>query len=274
MPEHRAGLWFVAVAACVDDHVPGDLGGCGGAVAGGDQVQGEVDAAGDAGRGDDPVVGGEQDVADDGRLRVAQGQFVLDVVVGGAVAAVEESCPAERVGPGADAGHRPAAGVVVPERPQSRVADGGRVDQGEGSPSRHHDQVLGAQLRPVERGRQRQPLGAGDVGLLGDVGERVRVPEVRCGGEDLGRACQVQQVDSGDQEEDDVAHDPVIMPDARRRLPVRRPSRWWRSGLRGRTRCAGRPRRRGGCGGRRGVRRGSGRRGRRGAGWDWWPSRR
>ena len=122
MPEHRAGLRFVAVAAGVDDHLPGDPGGDGRAVPGRDQVQREVDAAGDAGRGDDPVVDDVQDVADDHGPRVAPGQLVLQVVVGGAAAAVEQAGLAERVGAGADAGHRAAPGVVVPRGPAREAA--------------------------------------------------------------------------------------------------------------------------------------------------------
>jgi hypothetical protein len=40
----------------------------------------------------------------------------LDVVVGGAAAAVEETCPAEGIGPGADAGDRAALCVMRGER--------------------------------------------------------------------------------------------------------------------------------------------------------------
>ena len=56
MPQHRAGLRLVAVAAGVDDHLAGDPGGRARAVPDGDQVQREVDAAGDAGRGHHPVI--------------------------------------------------------------------------------------------------------------------------------------------------------------------------------------------------------------------------
>ena len=112
VPQHRAGLLLVAVAAGVDDHLAGDPRGGGRAVPDGDQVQGQVDAAGDAGRGDDPVVDDVEHVAHHGGPRVAPGQLVLEVVVGGAAAAVEQAGPAERVGAGADAGDRAAARVV------------------------------------------------------------------------------------------------------------------------------------------------------------------
>lgn len=239
MPEHRAGLRLMAVAAGVDDHVPGDPRGDGGAVPAGDQMQGQVDAAGDAGRGDHAVVGGEQDVADDERAGVAYGQFVLHVVMGGAAPPLEQPGPPERLRPRADAGHRPAHGVMVPQDLEGGLADGGRVGQGDGTPAGHHDQVLGSEVGPVGAGHQRQPLGAGDLGLLGDVGEGVRVPEIGGCGEDLRGAGQVQQMDSGHQEEDDVAHDSVIMPEGRPRLPVRRPWRWWRTVRRGRIRYGG-----------------------------------
>lgn len=56
---------------------------------------------------------------------MALGEFVLDVVVRGAVAALEQACLTERLGSGADAGHRAAAGVVVAQGPQHGAPIGG-----------------------------------------------------------------------------------------------------------------------------------------------------
>jgi hypothetical protein len=116
VPQHGAGLLLVPVAAGVDDHLAGDLRGGGRAVADSDQVQGQVDAAGDPGGGGDPAVDDVEHVADDRRFRVALGELVLDVVVGGAAAAVEQTRPAEGVGPGADAGDGAAICVMGGER--------------------------------------------------------------------------------------------------------------------------------------------------------------
>ena len=68
------------------------------------------------GGGGDPVVDDVEHVADDRRSGVARSELVLDVVVGGAAAAVEEMSPAEGVGPGADAGDRAATCVMGGKR--------------------------------------------------------------------------------------------------------------------------------------------------------------
>ena len=142
VPQHGAGLLLVAVAARVDDHLAGDPGGHRRAVPDRDQVQGQVDAAGDPGRGRDPVVHDVEDVADDRRPRVAPGQLVLDVVVGGAPALVKEAGPAEGVGARADAGDGAAVRVVAaqPREGGLRERAGARASGGR-PPSGDDDEV-------------------------------------------------------------------------------------------------------------------------------------
>ena len=79
-------------------------------------MQRQVDAAGDPGGGGDPAVDDVDHVADNHRFWVALSELVLDVVLGGAAAAVEQTCPAEGVGPGADAGDGAAIRVMGGER--------------------------------------------------------------------------------------------------------------------------------------------------------------
>lgn len=67
----------------------------------------------------------------------------------------------------------------------------GLLYQGERPPAGHQDQVLGAELGPVEPGHQGQALSRGNQRLLGDVAECVGVPEVGGRGKDLRGACQV-----------------------------------------------------------------------------------
>lgn len=116
VPEHGAGLRFVAVAARVHHHFPRYPGRHGGAVTDGDQVQREIDAAGDARRRGDPPLGHVQDVADDSCGRALAREFVLELVMGGASPAVEEPGPAKGERPGADADDG-AARVVVSGKP-------------------------------------------------------------------------------------------------------------------------------------------------------------
>jgi len=60
----------------------------------------------------------------------------LDVVVGGAAAAVEETGAAEGIGPGADAGDRAAVGVMGGERLERGVGERASArDDGVGPPA-------------------------------------------------------------------------------------------------------------------------------------------
>ncbi len=171
----------------------------------GDQVQGQVDAAGDPGGGDDPAVDHVEHVADDGRPRVAPGQLVLHVVVGGAAAAVEQAGPAEGVGPGADAGDRAAVRVVGGERLSVAPASGpvardpGPCDRQPGTMIRSS----GVERGPLRWRPEGDALRGGDVFLLGDVGQLVAAAEVGGGGEHLGGPGEVEQVQPGDEQEDD-----------------------------------------------------------------------
>src|SRR5690606_23517074 len=90
VPQHDPRLGLVAVAARVHDHGAGHAGGGAGAVADGEQVQRQVDAAGDPRGGDHAAVGDVQHVADDGGAGVAAGEVVLQLVVGGAAASVQQ----------------------------------------------------------------------------------------------------------------------------------------------------------------------------------------
>ena len=86
------------------------------------------------------------------RPRVAPGQLVLQVVVGGAAAAVEQPGPAERVGAGADAGHGAAGGVVRAAAGRACPAPSGPVprsvgDRQPGTTTRSS----GVELGPVGR---------------------------------------------------------------------------------------------------------------------------
>ena len=112
VPQHHALLLLVAVAPRVDHHLAGDPGSRFGAVLDRDQVQSQVDPAGDSGGGDHPVVDDVQDVSDDARLRIAGGELVGQLVVGGVPPSVEQPGRTERVGAGTHAGDR-ATGRVV-----------------------------------------------------------------------------------------------------------------------------------------------------------------
>jgi hypothetical protein len=84
-----------------------------------------------------------QHVADDRRCRVALGELVLDVVMGGAAAAVEQTCPPEGVGPGADAGDGAAICVMGGERLERCVGErAGARDYGVGPPAGDDDEVV------------------------------------------------------------------------------------------------------------------------------------
>ena len=167
------------------------------------------DAAGDAGRGDDPPVHHVEHVPDDGRARVAAGEFVLHVMVGRAAAAVQQPGPAERVGSRTHAGHGAARRVVVVEPAQRPGIEVAVVGQAGRAPARDDDQVVGPQYRQFRVGAQHQPLGGGHVLLLGRVVQAVAEAVVGRGGEHLGRPREVEQMQPRDEQEDHPGHDPV-----------------------------------------------------------------
>ena len=138
------------------------------------------------------VVDGEEDVAHHGGPRIAGGQLVLDVVMGGAAPAVEQPGPAEGLRAGADTGHGAAPGVVVAQPLPDPRAEVGRHRQGGATPAGDQHQVLGVQLRPDRLGPQRHPLGAGDERLRRDIAQGVVVAEVGGGGEHLSGPGEVQ----------------------------------------------------------------------------------
>jgi hypothetical protein len=224
VPEHGTGLLLVAVAAGVDDHAAGDPRGGARPVADGEQVKGEVDAAGNAGRRDDAAVDDVQHVADDGGAGVAAGQRLLEVVVGGAAPAVQQARPAEGVRARADAGDGAPGGVVVVQAAQRGRVEPAGARQGRRAPAGDDDQVVGGEGGPAGAGAQRDALGAGNVLLLGDVVDPVVVAEVGRGGEHLGGPGEVQEVESGDEQEDDPGHN-LPQPTAGR-CPQSAPRRW------------------------------------------------
>ena len=215
MPQHRAGLLLVPVAARVDDHLAGDPGGHRRAVPDRDQVQRQVDAAGDPGRGRHPVVDDVEHVADDRRPRIAPGQLVLDVVVGGAAAPVEQAGPAEGVGARADAGDGAAVRVVA-----AQPREGG-VRLSAPAPARAGDARQPGTMTQVSwplataswsSAWTVTPWAVGTSLPLADVVQPVAAAEIAGGAERLGRPGQVEQVQPGDEQEDDAGHDPVRLP--------------------------------------------------------------
>ena len=184
MPEHRAGLRLAAVAAGVDDHLAGHPGRGAGAVRGArpgaarGRCRWRCRPTSPPGR---PARTGRRGPRTARGYR--RGQVVLQVVVGGAAAAVQQPGLAERVGAGAHAGHRAAAGVVggqrrARRRAQQRASPRGCARRQPGTTM----QVAGLQRRPVRAGPQRQALRGGDLGLLRDVVQARRGAQLGRGG--------------------------------------------------------------------------------------------
>lgn len=124
----------------------------------------------------------------------------------GAPAPVQQPGAAEGLGPGTHAGDSAPGGVVGAQPLQHGPAQLGAAAQCGRPPPRHHHQVVGAQLRPLGLGGQRQALGAAHLFLVGDVAQPVGLSEVPRHAEDLGRSGEVEQVDAGYEDEDDMAH--------------------------------------------------------------------
>ena len=78
-----------------------------------------------------------------------------------------------------------------------------------GARAGHDDEVVGGQRRPARRRADGGALRGADVFLLGDVVQVVFAPEVGGGAKRLGRPGQVEQVHTGDEQEDDSSHDLV-----------------------------------------------------------------
>jgi hypothetical protein len=188
VPQHGADLLIVAVAASVDNHLTGNPRRYGRTVPHGDQVQRQVNAAGDPSRGGDPAVNNVKHVTEDSRPRVAAGELLLDVMVGGAAPAVEQAGPPQGIGPGADAGDSAATGVMSGEHFQrGGVQRPGARDRRADPPAGHDDEIVTGERGPAGRCLDGDALGGRNVFLPGDVGQLVAAAQVGGGAESLGR---------------------------------------------------------------------------------------
>ena len=157
--------------------------------------------------------------------RVAAGELVLQVVVGGARGARRAGRPRPSAnGAGAHAGHacRRRRGARAAGR-SGRLPRPRAAAPSADPPARHDDQVVAVRARASRR----RPAAAAPWWLatsasLADIAQPVVRAEVGRGGEHLRRPGEVQQVHPGGTSEDDGAHDPVRMPATSWR-PRRRP---------------------------------------------------
>ena len=218
MPQHRAGLRLVAVAAGVDHHLAGDPGGGGGPVrwwrpgAARGRCRWRCPPRSPPGRPARTARRGRPWPAGSGRASSSWTSWWV-------VQRRPSSSPARpsASAPGAHAGHRPAGGVVRGQPAEAGRAERTGAREPGGPPAGHDDQVVRApaaasRARRGPAGPARSAPPAARPRSAGRRGSRARRRW-----EHLGRPGQVQQVHLGHQQERDDGHDLVSR---RRRAPV------------------------------------------------------